>query len=130
MSTDVNTGNRLHELIDAAAKQCGSAYKLAQHIGYTRMEVSGWRNDKRACPLEAQVFMAQIVGLNVDAVIHDALIERHADTPRGEKLITALGKGLMTATGAALITASASDVLASSTFVPIELLRCILRTFL
>lgn len=130
MYTEVNTGNRLHALIDAAAKKCGSAYKLAQHIGYTRNEVSGWRNNKRACPLEAQVFMAQVVGADVDAVIHDALIEKHADTPRGEKLITALGKGLMTASGAALITASASDVLASSSFVPVELLRCILRAFL
>lgn len=126
MSTVVNTGNRLHDLIDAAAAACGSAYKLAQRIGYTRMEVSGWRNDKRACPLEAQVFMAQVVGEDVDKVIHEALIEKHADTPRGEKLVTALGKGLMAAGALSTTLLLGNDALASSVPLGMHLLRCIL----
>lgn len=126
MHTDVNQNNRVHALIDAAAEICGSAYKLSKHIGYSRNEVSGWRTDKRACPLEAQVFMAQIVGMDVDVVMREALIERHANTPRGEKLISALGKGLMSAGVVALITVSASDVSASSSIAAVELLRCIL----
>jgi hypothetical protein len=130
MPTSVNTDSRVHALIDAATEICGNAYKLSKHIGYSRNEVSGWRLDKRACPLEAQVFMAQIVGLDVDQVIHDALIEKHADTPRGEKLLTALGKGLMSAGAVALITVSASDVSASSPIAVVDLLRCIFRAFL
>ena len=126
MSTTVNPGNRLHTLIDAATAACGSAYKLSKHIGYSRNEVSGWRLDKRACPLEAQVFMAQIVGLDVDAVIHHALIEKHADTPRGEKLVSALRKGLMAAGGLSTTLLLGNDASASSLNVAVDLLRCIL----
>lgn len=130
MPTDVNGGNRLHALIDEAAKRCGSAFKLSKHIGYSRNEVSGWRNDKRACPLEAQVFMAQIVGADVDQTIHAALIEKHADTPRGEKLVTALGKGLMTAGVLTASIACGNDALASNLPWGVDLLRCIFRAFL
>lgn len=126
MHTEVNPATRLHDLIDAAAEICGSAYKLSQHIGYSRNEVSQWRNDKRPCPIEAQVFMAQIVGLSVDVVMREALIERHANTPRGEKLVTALGKGLMGAGALSTTLLLGNDASASSLNAAVDLLRCIL----
>lgn len=121
---------RVSTLIHDAATRAGNESRLAKMIEATPGNVNDWLHGRRPCPIEAQALMAAVAGLDVDSVIHDALLERNANTPRGEKLLSALGKGLMTASGAALITASASDVLASSSFAPVELLRCIFRAFL
>ena len=126
MQTLTQTETRVVQLIDDASRMVGSAYKLAKLIGYSRAEVSMWRMLRRPCPLEAQILMADLAQRDVNTVIKDAVIERNANTPRGEKLVTALGKGLMVATGATTITLSASDASASSAIVLVDLLRCIL----
>jgi hypothetical protein len=70
--------------------------------------------------------MAAVAGRNVDEVIREALIERNANTARGEKLVTALGKGLMSVGGLTAITLLGNDASASSFHVGVDLLRCIL----
>lgn len=126
MQALLQDASRVMGLIDAASARVGSAYKLAKVIGYTNAEVSMWRLGRRSCPIEAQVLMAPVAGLDVDAVIREALIERNANTPRGEKLISALGKGLMAAGVLIVSTAFDNDALASSVPVALHLLRCIL----
>lgn len=126
MPTQITVSNRVIDLINASAAKVGNPSKLGPIIGYTRHDVSAWIHGGRPCPIEAQALMAEVAGRDVDEVIREALIEKNANTPRGEKLLSALGKGLMSAGAVALITASASDVSASSPIVAVELLRCIL----
>lgn len=110
--------------------RAGNDNRLARMIDATRMNVSQWRHGKRSCPIEAQVLMAAIANRDVQQEIAAALIEQNANTPRGEKLISALGKGLMSAGGLTAITLLGSDASASSFHVGVDLLRCILRSFL
>lgn len=130
MLTLSNTPNRLESLIHASAERAGSDYKLAKAIGYTRQEISMWKARKRPCPIAAQALMAAMAERDVQREIADALIEQNADTPRGEKLISALGKGLMSAGGLTAITLYGNDASASSAIVLVDVLRCIFRAFL
>ena len=57
--------------------------------------------------------MATLVKLDVNEVIKDALIERNAGTPRGEKLIYALGKAVLVAGVATVLTLCGNDAMAS-----------------
>jgi hypothetical protein len=120
METSVNPRARLLHLIDAAAEIAGSDNKLAQQIEATRFQISQWRAGSRPCPLEAQVLMAGIAGFNAAEVLSYALIERNRDTPRGEKLFTALGKATAARGAAGLLLLSGS---AGSAFD--YLIRCI-----
>ncbi len=126
MLTLDNQINRLESLIDASASKAGSDYKLAKAIGYTRQEISMWKAKRRPCPITAQALMAAMADRDVHKEIADALIEQNADTPRGEKLVSALGKGLMAIGGLIAFTTSGNDALAFSHAVGIEVLRCIL----
>jgi len=130
MPTTLTPSERVVSLINESAARAGSPAKLAPTIGYTRHDVSAWIHGGRPCPIEAQALMATVVGRDVDEVIRAALIERNANTPRGEKLISALGKGLMTSTVAIPFMLSGKDASASSLNVAVDLLRCIFRAFL
>lgn len=58
--------------------------------------MSAWRSGSRACPVEAQILMAEIAGLDANQVMQEAIIERNAESERGEKLkevLQATGKG-------------------------------------
>ena len=123
MSTQITSTARLKTLIDDSARAAGSPAKLAPEIGYSAQELSMWKRGARACPIEAQVLMATIAKRDVDTVIRDALIERNAGTPRGEKLISALGKSLAITGGVTALMLCASNAMAAK--LP-ELLRCIL----
>ena len=126
MNTTNYQSERLITLIDQASMRAGNDSKLAKMVESTRMNVSQWRHGKRSCPLEAQVLMAAIAERDIQKEIAEALIEQNANTPRGEKLVSALGKALMSAGAVALFTVSASDVSASSSIAVVDLLRCIL----
>ena len=82
---------QLVDLINAASARAGSDYKLAQTLGVDRQKVSGWRNGHAKCGVEYRALMADLAGYNVDEVIHDALLEKHANTPLGERLLSVLG---------------------------------------
>lgn len=123
MKTATQATPRLVQLMDEAIKQAGNESKLAAMVDETRQNLNTWKHGKRSCPLEAQILMAVIAKRDVDAVIRDALIERNAGTPRGEKLISALGKVGSVAGVVTLSTLYGSDALASN--LP-GVLRCIL----
>ena len=110
-------------LIDEGTSAAEGASKLARAIGYSPEEVSMWKRGVRACPLEAQILMADVAKQNVAEVIRDALIERNEGTPRGEKLVSALGKVVSVLGGGVALTLCGPDVMAAN--LP-GLLRCIL----
>lgn len=110
--------------------RAGNDNKLAKMLATTRQAISQYRAGKRSCPLEDQALMAAVVGDDPLKEVADAMIERHLDTPRGEKLISALGKGLMGAIVGVPFMTSDNAALASSLNPTVELLRCILRAFL
>ena len=82
---------QLIELIDAASLIAGSDYKLAQQLGVSRHHVSNWRCGQKGCSIEYRALMASLANVDIDEVIHDALLEKHANTPLGERLLSALG---------------------------------------
>jgi hypothetical protein len=130
MTTQNVASERLVSLIQSAAMRAGNEARLAKMVEENRHNVSAWKAGRRACPIEAQALMAALVDRDPIEEMRLAVLERNANTPRGEKLVSALGKGLMSAGAVALITVSASDVSASSSIVLVDLLRCILRSFL
>lgn len=85
---------QLLDLIKAASAVAGSDAKLAKLLGVAPPHVSGWRAGNRACGVEYRALMAHIAGLDVDAVIHESLLQKHANTPLGEKLLSALGNAV------------------------------------
>lgn len=82
---------QLADLIDGASARAGSDYKLAQTLGVPRQVISDWRHNRRTCGVEYRALMADLAGYNVDEVIHEALLEKHANTPLGERLLSVLG---------------------------------------
>jgi DNA-binding transcriptional regulator YdaS (Cro superfamily) len=110
MKADVTPHDRIKALIDAASVRIGNQYRMGKLIGYSTAEVSLWKAGARPCPPEAQVLMAQAAGFDPAEVLAIAIIERHANTTRGEKLLTALGKALHPERAAASLITSASAV--------------------
>lgn len=121
---------RVLDLINAASVRAGNDSKLAALIEATPSRIHDWKERGKPCPVEYQALMAEVADRDPREEIVQALIERNANTPRGEKLVSALGKGLMASTGAIPFMLSANDALASNIPVGIELLRCIFRAFL
>lgn len=126
MNTEIHTTPRLLSLIDEASMRAGNDNRLARMLEATRANVSQWRHGKRSCPIEAQILMAAIADRNVQREIAEAVIEQNANTPRGEKLISALGKGLMGGGALSTTLLLGNDASASSLNVAVDLLRCIL----
>ncbi len=82
--------NQIAELISKASAITGSDYALATRLGVPRQMVSMWKNEARPCPPEEQARIADIAGFDpVDALIN-AVLERHAGTPKGEALCRVL----------------------------------------
>jgi|GEM_PF-6852515 len=87
--------SNIGELLDAAKEKTGSDYKTAKLLGITPQKVCDWRSDRpkgRAQP-EDHALVAELAGLDPEDALVRAIIEKHADTPKGERLLSALGKG-------------------------------------
>ena len=117
---------QINELIDLAASIAGSDYKLAKMIGVSRMTLSDWRHGRRTATPEDQVLIADIAGLDTQATLARAIVEKHEGTAKGERLMKVLGKGLLL-TGAAIATAGAKAVPIGLTAGSAYLIRCIER---
>lgn len=99
--------DEVNTLIDKASKVCGSDNKLAQHLEVSRSIVSDWRHGRKRCAPEDIAVIADLAGLDAPAWAARAMVWRWEGTPKGDRLMRALGKSLL-ATGAALGTAGAS----------------------
>jgi hypothetical protein len=103
----------LQTLIDKGKEVVGSDYKLAKAIGTTPARLSGWRNGHQTCPVADMALLAHVAGLDPVAELARAVVAKHEGTPKGDKLMRALGKALP-AIGAAIGSAGASAAEISS----------------
>jgi len=99
--------NELRDLISQAADRAGNEAKLAKALGVPQQQISNWKAGTRSCVPEDQALLASIAGLDPIATLARAMVYKHEGTPRGDRLMRALGKSLQ-ATGAALGSAGAS----------------------
>lgn len=90
------------DLLDAAAKQTGSDYRTAKALGVTPQRVSDWRHGRQNAQPEDHALVALLAKLNPEEALVRAVLEKHKDTAKGERLLSALGKGFR-ATGAGVI---------------------------
>lgn len=86
--------SRINELLDAAERVTGSDYKTAQLLGKPRQEISNWRHGHKNAQPEDHALVAAIAGLDAEEALVRAVIAKHADTPKGERLLSALGNVL------------------------------------
>lgn len=119
----------INTLIDKAAERAGSDYKLAAMLGMQRQAISNMRHGRKTATPEDQALFASVAGLDAMEVLARAMVWKHEGTPKGDKLMRALGKGLL-ATGAAVASAGASAAAIFSSISPaktvVDLIRCIL----
>lgn len=93
-------------LIDKAAKIAGNYSALARMLGVSPQAVTNWRRGDKACPMEDLALMASMVGVDPLAELGRALVRKNEGTPKGDKLMRALGKTSL-ATGAVIASAGA-----------------------
>lgn len=84
------TMQQLNELLEQANEKCGNYSKLAEMLGVSRMLVSQWKTGAKPCPPEEQARIAEIAGFDPVEALVNAVIERHAGTPKGEALCRVL----------------------------------------
>lgn len=77
---------QLLELITRAAEAAGSEYKLAKALEIPQAHVSNWKTGYRTCTVEDRIQLAELAGVDIEEVIADALLERWAGKPKGERL--------------------------------------------
>lgn len=82
----------LLELMDAAAEVTGSDYKTAKALGLTPQRLSDWRHGRQNPQPEDYALLAKLAGRDPEAALVRATLAKHAGTPKGERLLSALGK--------------------------------------
>lgn len=98
--------HQVADLIDRAATSAGSRYKLAKLLQVQPQTVYGWEKGK-PCPPGDIALMAHIAGLDAQAWLVRATLEKYEGTAKGDQLARVLGKALA-ATGAAIASSGAS----------------------
>jgi hypothetical protein len=88
------SSDTINKLLDAAKNVTGSDYKTAQAIGTSRMKISDWRAGRQPAPPEDHALIAAVAGLDAEEHLVRAVLAKHRDTPKGERLLSALGNGL------------------------------------
>ncbi len=100
----------LNDLIDKASAIAGSDYKLAKLLGVSTGAVCDWRAGRRSCAPEDWALLAHVAGLDPEEALIRAVLAKHRDSKKGERLTTALGKGLHRIGAAAFFVTFASVV--------------------
>lgn len=83
-------------LLDAAREKTGSDYKTAKLLGITPQQISDWRHERekgRPQP-EDYALIAAVAGLDAEEALIRAVLAKHANKPKGERLLSALGNVL------------------------------------
>lgn len=114
----------LNELIDKASSIAGSDGKLAKVLNVPPQHVSNWRHGLRNCSPEDVALMASLAGLNAEAWLIRAVVEKHQGTAKGDRLMQALGKGLLL-TGAAIASSGATAAAIFSKVEPSHLVELV-----
>lgn len=96
----------VNELIERAAQAAGTRYKLAQMLDVPASSVYAWEKGK-PCPPGDIALMADIAGLDAQAWLVRATLEKYEGTSKGDQLARVLGKALV-ATGAVIASSGAN----------------------
>lgn len=95
------TQSTINALLDAAEKKTGSDYQTAKLLGKPRQEISNWRHGVRSAQPEDHALVAALAGLDPEEALVRAVLEKHANTSKGERLLSVLGN-VLHRTGAAV----------------------------
>lgn len=106
-------------LIDKAKEKTGSDYRTAKLLGISCQRISDMRHGRTAVQPEDLALLASLAGMDAEAWLVRGVLAKHEGTPKGERLLAALGKASV-AIGAAIGTGTANAVG--------DLLRCIKST--
>lgn len=93
----------LDELIERAAKECGTKTALAEKMGISAQRLNDWRTGYRPCPPEQVAILADIAGLVAEEWLVRATLYHAREKPYYQRLEQAVGKWLPR-TGAAALT--------------------------
>lgn len=99
-------------LLDAAARTTGSDYKTAQLVGKTRQQISDMRHGRLTAQPEDHALIAAAAGLDPEEALVRATLEKHANTAKGERLLSVLGNVLRRTGGMATLLSFGSAGLA------------------
>jgi len=74
------------DLIEKATERAGSVSAVARMLGVPNPVVFGWKSGDRTCTAEDRALLADIAGVDPLPEIAEALMERVAGKPKGERL--------------------------------------------
>lgn len=115
----------VNTLIDKASKACGSDNKLSQAIGVGRTRISDWRHGRQTIAAEDVAILAHVAGLDAEAWAMRAMVERWEGTPKGDRLMRALGKALLVTGG--VVASAGANAGAIHSLIP-NAARCLVDT--
>lgn len=102
---------KLRELIERAAKECGSKSELGRRLGVSPQRINDWQTGVVGCPPEDVALIAYEAGMPADEWLIRATLWKHKEKPKGGRLERVLGK-LLAPTGGAIVGFFAVGVLA------------------
>lgn len=85
---------QLKDLIDKAESIAGGTTALARLIGTPATHIHNWKSGIRACQAEDRALLADAAGVDPLPEIAEAMAERWAGKPKGERLKAVLTKRL------------------------------------
>lgn len=90
----MSTLNIVNALLDAAKDKTGSDYRTAKLLDRSSQEISNWRHGHKNPQPEDHALIAALGGLDPEEALVRAVLAKHADTPKGERLLSVLGNVL------------------------------------
>lgn len=93
--------DELKKLIETAGSICGSEYKLAKRMGIPQQMLTDWKAARRTCSPTDRAILAGIAGLDAQAELVRATLEREQGSRRGDMLEALLGPKAQEVTEAA-----------------------------
>lgn len=85
---------QVSDLIEKAALQAGSEYKVAKAMGTTPQRLSDWKTGRATCTAEDRALLADIAGVDPFAEMTEAILERWAGKAKGDRLAAVLKRRL------------------------------------
>ena len=85
---------QLDKLIEKAALIVGSEYRIAKDMGVPQGHIYEWKVGKRTCSAEDRALLAEMAGVDPILEIAQAMEERWAGKPKGERLRALFAKRL------------------------------------
>lgn len=113
-------------LLDKAKERTGSDLKTAELLGIPHQHVSNWRHGHKNPQPEDHALVASLAGLDPEEALIRAVLEKHANKPKGERLLSVLGNVLLR-TGAVATSLSFASAVLVTTLAPRDALATMCR---